>query len=223
MFTDNRKIFYFFAISTPGSSISQLPFSTRRSALVWSIVILFILFFVNSHIILNGYYDPAELINSAISRVENGSIVNFSETKWYQNPNFHRYKYSSKFSLSPWWDIVHMYIYTIAPFIIMLSFNSLLIYATISKRLSLTKESSKSQQRKRNLTISLLVVTFSFLIMTVPSTIAFGYLYEYLISLSYGRTIANALDVLSFLNHSSLFMTCYISNVKFRQIIIKKY
>jgi hypothetical protein len=58
--------------------------------------------------------------------------------------------------------------------------------------------------------------------MTVPSTIMFGFFFKELYANEITREILYAIDSITFLNHASVFFTCYITNMKFRSIVIEK-
>ena len=107
-------------IAMPGSLASRLPFSTAKTAHFWSLLTIVIIFGLNSHIlILNGYYNQPKWLNMTLS---NGTTI----TYLYQKPGYNCGKYSSTFNLWPLWDIVHVYVYTILPFTVMMLFNVLL-------------------------------------------------------------------------------------------------
>ena len=187
---------YFTIISTPGSFISRLPFRTVKSAHIWSWILIGLVFVLNSHIlILNGTYE------------ENKTNSNLTTLIF-------KCKYSNGFKLFPIWEYVHLILYSLIPFIIMMIFNILLIRKIIfnSKDKKL-KSNSKKENIKRNV-ISILVITFLFLIMTTPVSVAYGFFYEQL-----SKIVLSILDELSFLNNSTLFFTCFFTNSKFRKVV----
>jgi hypothetical protein len=212
----------------PGSFYSKLPFATTKSAYAWSIGIFCVLFVVNSHIlILNGYYEDPILKNRTVSRVsKNGSQSNVTEEYLYQNPDIVCYVYKTGFSFSTW-DSVEMFLYSFIPATIMLTFNVLLIYTTLlpnradeSRRTSVA-ESSQTLAKKRKLTISLLVISFAFIILTLPSTIAWGFFADWMYAtLPWANLTLDFLDYFSFLNHVSVFLSCFFTNNKFRKVVI---
>ena len=97
----------------------------------------------------------------------------------------------------------------------MIIFNLLLI-KKISFGLNYknSKLSNRKESVKRNIT-SILFITFLFIIMTGPTSIAFGFFETKMSNL-----ILFALDDISFLNNSSLFWTCFFTNLKFKKAII---
>ena len=80
------------------------------------------------------------------------------------------------------------------------------------------KKTSTESGKKKNLTISLLFITFLFLAMTLPSAIAFGFFYE---SFAQNKNFYMILDNFSFINRASLFLNAFISFKKFRQIVLE--
>jgi len=189
---------YVTVISTPGSLASRLPFRTPKSAHIWSLVIMGLVFILNSHI----------LIFNRINE-ENKTTFNFSKFIFDCNT------YHSGFKIYPIWDNVHLILYNLISFIIMIIFNSLLIKKIKSSlNLKNSKLNNKKDSIKRNI-ISVLFITFLFLFLTVPSSIAFGCFNDRL-----PKIVLIVLDDISFLNNTSLFFTCFLTNLKFKKVII---
>lgn len=213
-------------ISTPGSFVSRLPFSTNKSAFVWCSCVSIILFLTNIHIlILNGYYDPPVVVNATSVEVINGTFINTTNTVLIYSLDNHCYLYETQFSLAPTWDGVHLFIYSIIPFIIMFIFNILLISKTLitnKSSMKKSKEALKSMRKKRKLTISILVITFGFIVMTMPVSFVFTFVRGPIEALKYGRIILDLLNFISFSFHASLFSTCFMSNIKLRNFVGKK-
>ena len=180
---------YISVISIPGSFASRLPFRTPKSAHLWSCVIIGLVFILNCHIlILNGYYEQTFEKNQTISKLI-----------CYKNIN--------GFQLNPLWENVHLILYSLIPFIIMIVFNILLI-----KKISSIKNSNKGSVI-RNIK-SILAITFLFLIMTLPSSVSYGFFQQ-----TSPKMVLLLLDDLSFLNNSILFFSFFLTNLKFRKII----
>jgi hypothetical protein len=156
---------YFSVFSLPGSFFSKLPFGTIKNATLWSLGIIATIYTVNLHlIILMGYYGPTNGSNTT-------GVICFKSAV-YPNGN-----------MSPMWDYANMVIYNFFPFIIMLIFNSLLIQKTFNLHAKRQDARDSAQyisanRRKERLTISLVVITFAFIILTLPSTILFSFLLE---------------------------------------------
>lgn len=201
---------YFSIIATPGSLASRLPFGTPKSALIWSICISTLIFLLNFHLLIfNGYYlDPIK---------RNGT----NNSNPIDNKLNHCYSYSSSFTLTPVWDQVHLIVYNMLPYTLMVTFNILLIAKSLLVRKSVVNKNV--QNKKRKLTISILAITFAFITMTLPASMVYGFFYKKLTSLEYGRNVLEFFDFIMFLYHSSLFFICFVSNVKFRKFIILKF
>jgi hypothetical protein len=224
----------FVAIRTiPGSFYSKLPFATTKSAYAWSIGIVVVIVVINSHLlILNGYYEDPVLKNRTVSIVgKNGNLLNTTEEYLYQNPNIVCYLYKNGFTVSPTWDTVEMFLYSFIPATIMLIFNFLLIYTTLLPKKeeaifnqTNTDEFMQTLAKKRRLTISLIVITFAYIILTLPSTIGWSFLVDWMYeTLPWANLTLNVLDYISFLNHASVFFSCFLTNFKFRSVIIRYY
>jgi hypothetical protein len=209
--------------SIPGSFYSKLPFSTNKSAAIWSTIIIVVLLIMNCHIlILNGYYnDPVPRNHTFLVEVENGTFKNITETYMYQDPNVVCYIYKNGFKVWPTWEAIHLFIYSFIPATIMMIFNSMLIYTTLIplKNGPASNESESALRKKRKVTISLLVVTFSFILLSLPANIVWGYMSDWVGELEWGTLVFNVLDYILFLNHSNMFFFCYISNKKFRSVV----
>ncbi|CAF0980247.1 unnamed protein product [Brachionus calyciflorus] len=210
-------------MSTPGSIYSRLPFSTVKSSYIWSLIILTILFLLNSHILIfNGNFKPVKnRVNITTSELVNGSLISRIETQvnydvcyWY-NPDFRLY---------PLWDNVNLGVYIFFPFGVMLIFNMLLITKTLMQNSSVkstkNKEQIKAMIKKRRLTISILSITFAFIIMTTPVTIMTGFFFFYFYNLPSGLSYLSLADSLGFLFHASLFINCFVTNIKFRNYVL---
>lgn len=204
--------------TTPGSFFSKLPFGSVKSAYAWAAGIMTVLFILNSHIlILNGYYrDPVNR-----NRTVTGPNGTYIETYPYVNPKPICYRYRSGFRVYPTWDKVHMFFYSFIPGTIMAVFNILLIYTTLRpNKQAMSSADVKAAKKKRNLTVSLLVVTSAFIVLTFPSTIAYGYFSDYLYTVPYGRFLLELFDYFSFFNHVCMFFFTFITHQKFRNIVL---
>ena len=211
---------YFTIISKPGSLVSKLPFGTPRTSFIWSLSITITSFLFNSHIlILNGYKDQPKYSNQTIELEINGSLINKTQLTFNYSSNIHCYSYSASFHLSPFYDIIKMTVFSILPFTIMVFFNSSIIFKVLIMSRILNRndvQSIKSYRKKLKMTISLLAVTFLFLIITLPNTIYFGFFYS-----NYKNNyIINAFDHLLFLHQSTLFFSLFFTNIYFRKAVL---
>lgn len=161
----------------------------------------------------------------------------FNLTAHRQTNNMICYEYTTGFKIanfSPNWENFHMVIYNVIPFCVMTIFNGLLIKnVLLTSHLSLHRnknktnstaneiQTNKTLNKKRALTISLVFVTILFLVMTLPSSILFGFFYEFF-NQKLGLDFLIMVDYLSFSNSSSLFFVSLLTNVKFRKVVFSK-
>jgi hypothetical protein len=114
----------------------------------------------------------------------------------------------------PMWDYVNLGLYNCVPFIFMVIFNSGVIYHLIHLRQTSTVQNSRIQHR--SLSITLVVTTFLFLIMTIPGTIAYAF---------FGATASQFLlhffDSILFTYHISSFPLYMITFTEFRKEVIR--
>lgn len=159
---------YFTVTAFPGSFKSRLPFGTRKTAFIWCICICVTFILFNTYLlILNGKYSTISIIDIKNTSLNSIHVDNYTFKKFqcYQSEY-------SWVSIVPAIDVILALIHTITPFIVMLIFNTLLILNIC--RLTRKKNASKEKQ-KIKLTISLLLHTFLFICMSMPSNIAFGF------------------------------------------------
>ncbi len=110
-------------------------------------------------------------------------------------------------------------LYSFIPATIMAIFNAMLIITTLmSAKTETSREFQKANAKKRKLTISLLAITFAFIVLTLPSTIAWGYM-PWVRLLPWGRLTLQILDYAAFLNYASVFINCLMCNYKFRSAV----
>lgn len=118
------------------------------------LVISLVCIALNSHILfLNGYRRPS------------GGIVCYSTRS---NPNY----------IYPQWERVHLVFYNLFPFTIMCISNAYIIYVTVRSSPSgasaeTNKHGRKSLEKYRQFTALLIIVTFAFVILTLPACIYF--------------------------------------------------
>lgn len=148
--------------------------------IITSIIIFFILF--NLHIIIFAcYYRPSGTISA--------------------NPQLYR--------LYPMWDYVNLGVYNCAPFILMVTLNTGVIYHLIRRRHTRIIQNSRIQHRA--ISITLLVTTFLFLIMTIPATIVASFFFT-----TPTTTIAKILDSALYSYHIMSFPLYFITFDAFR-------
>lgn len=198
---------YVSVVSKPGSIAYKLPFRTAKSAVVWSMIIIFFVSIINSHLLI---------FNETMIKDVRG-VLNRS---FYSNVTKRCYFYPNGFKVSPLLDKLNLVLYSLLPSLIIITFNGLLL----RKSLTLAKNKSKtiSKRKKFNGIISLFVLSLSFIVMTAPTSIFHGFANETYLN-SQGRLITICFDCIGFLHSSSLFFTCFITNNKFRQAFYNRF
>lgn len=186
---------YVTVISIPGSFVSNLPFRTPRSAFNWSLGILIILAAINIHILL-------------FPRMKNPRGFNCNI-------------YINGFNIFPVWEYVHLVIFSLIPFILMTIFNGLLIKNVLTTGQTASIHYQKMKNKRKKMTFSLIIATIIFLVMTIPASISYGFLYDFFSTLKYGSSYLKIIDYLSFLNSSSIFFITFATNTKFRVVLWK--
>jgi hypothetical protein len=199
---------YFSVFSLPGSFFSKLPFGTKKYATIWSLVIIGTVYAINLHLmILMGYYEnttqnvTVTVNGTNITELETTErLICFASTA-YPGPLGFIESGGTTGNMAPMWDYANMAIYNFLPFVIMLIFNSLLIQATFDLHGKRNDHGSVqyvvANRRKQKLTVSLLVITFSFLLLTLPSTIVFGFFMRALIGDNVGKALLSTVDCLA--------------------------
>lgn len=117
---------------------------------------------------------------------------------------------SHLYQIFPLWDYVNLGVYNCAPFILMVLFNTGVIYHLIRLRRTSTVQNSRIQHR--SLSITSVATTFLFLIMTIPANIAFGFFQEVA-----SPTVLRLVDASLFTYHVTSFPLYFITYKKFRQ------
>ena len=194
---------YFTIASKPGSLFSKLPFGTFRTSLIWSISVISFICLLNSYLLFSD------------------RLIKYDNT-------YKCYTLSNGFKIIEKWEKIHLFLYSFFPFVIMTVFNILLIrIIKVSKKVNsvsvLRDGSNNNHQNKKNLTSTLLIISFLFLLMTLPSTIAFSFLIEIHDNNQTAKSIFHLLDYLSFLYHTTLFFNCFMTNLKFRNFVFNKF
>jgi hypothetical protein len=208
---------YVKVIAKPGSLMSKLPFGTVKCATVWSILLMVFVFLLNSYMLI---------LDRAII-YQNESIYNLNNTLTgfeLKPSGFLCHILFNGFNIYYDWQI-HLIIYPIISFIIMLIFNMLLIQITFRiyrKKTAIQSTSSKkSTDTMINISLSLIFFTFAFMIMCLPAVIAYNYFFAYFHSSKILTLIIHILDAIGFINRASIFINCMISNIRFRKVVLQ--
>ena len=210
---------YFTIVLKPGSLKKRLPFGKFQGALSISLTVTALTVLVNFHLLVfNGHWDYDALRRNSTDDFNSARV---SKELAVNIVNFLCY-YSEYYEIVPTWNRVHMVIYNLVPFSLMAVFNSLLIYKTFYNGVKMPASNLKKSLKRRRLTISLLVITFGFVVMTLPGTIVYGFFYDFFFSFKLGHAFAMISDYLMFIQHSSIFFSCFLTNYKFHSIIALK-
>jgi hypothetical protein len=101
----------------------------------------------------------------------------------------------------------------------MITFNTMSGIKTLNVNFHLNHQDRNAMERfnkRKRITISLCVISFSFLIMILPSTIFWAFFVNKN-SNNLAFDIRELLDFISFLNHASIFYTSYLTNATFKK------
>jgi hypothetical protein len=161
---------------------------------------------LNSHILFrNGYHtgQPENKIKCYATR---------------KNPHY----------IVPQWERVHLVVYNLCPFIIMLLCNIYIIYVTVrsarirtSTRFSIPGKRPRSNvSRHRQLSLMLMLVTFAFVLLTLPSCLYFVFFRHQMSSTKYPRSyrymVQICLSSVQFTSHAVNFFLYCFSATNFR-------
>jgi hypothetical protein len=114
------------------------------------------------------------------------------------------------YRIYPLWDYINLGLYNCIPFVLMVIFNSGVIYHLIHfHRLSSIQ---KSRIHYRTISITLVITTFLFLIMTIPATVSFAFFYS-----KASVALLHMLDSLLYTYHISSFPLYFIIFNEFRK------
>ena len=157
-------------------------------------IIIFICLTLNSHILfLNGY------------RTTTGDIKCYSTR---DNPGY----------IYPQWERVHLVVYNLCPFAIMCICNTYIIVVTVRSSRAQTDCTPPNIQRKtleryRQLTALLIIVTFAFVLLTLPACIYFVFFRHHLeltTERTYRYMIQITLNSVQFTSHAiNFFLYCF--------------
>jgi hypothetical protein len=119
--------------------------------------------------------------------------------------------YSPHFKTYPLWDYINLGVYNCAPFILMVIFNSGVIYHLIQLRRTTTVHNSRVQHRA--ISIILVITTFLFSFMTIPGTVAYAFFADPATSL----TTLHAFDAMLYTYHILSFPLYFLTLGDFRR------
>ncbi|CAF4235860.1 unnamed protein product, partial [Adineta steineri] len=118
------------------------------------------------------------------------------------------------YQIYPLWDNINLGVYNCIPFILMVIFNSGVIYHLIKRRQ--VRVIQQSQIQHRAISITLVITTFLFLIMTIPATIVAAFF-----TTTPPTDLAKILDSILYTYHLTSFPLYLITFKEFRWEFIK--
>ena len=164
------------------SRLHKTWFGQSKSVLIIIASIVSIFFVLNVHILLFACYTKAD-----------GSI----------DTNSHLY------AVYPMWDFINLGVYNTVPFMLMSMFNSGVIYHLIHLRQTSTVQNSRIHHR--SISVTLVITTCLFLLMTTPATISFAFFID---TTSY--TVLHLLDCILYTYHILSFPLYLLTFTEFR-------
>ncbi len=162
-----------------------------------------IIFFINVHILL---------FVGKIKVFSFNTTIGFNETQKISEERLECYN-SDLYDLHPFWDQFHLYIYAIGPFCITIIFNCFIFKKLFDNNSSVNKV---GQQKKRKLVITILIISFLFIICALPQVIAFGFFFVQLSATYVGSVILPTCDLINFTFNAFNFMLYFGTNIVFR-------
>ena len=135
-------------------------------------------------------------------------FVCFYESDGSVNPESRRY------NVYPMWDYVNLGLYNCIPAIFMSVFNSGVIYHLIRIRQTSTIQNSRIHHR--SISITLVITTCLFLVMTTPATISFAFFQQVT-----ARMILQIFDYVLYTYHLLSFPVYLITFTEFRHEVIR--
>ena len=123
------------------------------------------------------------------------------------NPNAVHY------TIYPLWDCVHLGVYNCAPFVLMVLCDSGVIYHLIRLRRTTTVQNSRIQHR--SISITLVITSTLFLIMTIPSGVTFAFFQS-----TAHISVLRIVDAIYFTYHILSFPLYMITFTEFRREFI---
>ena len=119
---------------------------------------------------------------------------------------------SSLYLIYPLWDMMNLGLYNCAPFILMVIFNSGVIYHLIVLRQKSTVQNSRINHR--SIYITLIITTFLFSIMTIPGTVGYAFFGDA------SLTLLHAFDSMMYTYHILSFPLYMITFTEFRKEVL---
>ncbi|CAF1050576.1 unnamed protein product [Didymodactylos carnosus] len=183
-------------IALSSLNLYRTKINSHKTVLIIIFSTVLIIFLIDAHILIFTCYKTWDSVNN-LTILKTGSTF---------------------YALNPMWDYVNLVLYNCIPFLLMSGFNSSIIYHLFQmKRTSMVQ--SKIQHRQ--ITITLVIYTLLFSIMTIPGTIAYAFFLPKLENKVYRDWLLHLLDSILYTYHISSFFLYLITFKEFRQELIK--
>jgi hypothetical protein len=169
------------------SRLHRTWFGRPKSVLIIIACIISFFFLFNLHLIIFGCFRDADGTIDANSRL---------------------------YIIYPMWDMVNLAMYNCIPFVSMVILNCGVIYHLFNLRRSSTIQNSRIQHRAISITV--VITTFLFSLMTIPSTVAYAFFTN-----TASDTALYTLDCVLYSYHTLSFAIYMITFKEFRQEFIK--
>ena len=121
---------------------------------------------------------------------------------------------SPLYDVYPLWDYMNLVLYNCLPFILMVTFNSGVIYHLIRLKQTSTVQNSRIQHL--SISITLVITTFLFLLMTIPATVLWAFF-----SQQVGYVVLHVFDSILYTYHVLSFLIYMITFNEFRREVIQ--
>ena len=202
----------------PGSS--KLPSCSLQRAFTWSVSIITSIFFLNFHILILYGYQHSITSSQDITDSSNSSNFDAIDLEIIGTKLKCDF-YSSSFNIGKYWGIVHLVLYSLIPSTLMIIFISLLIHKTFRFGKILNPIAVKTFKKKRKVTINLIVVSTAFIMMTLPSSFYYAFIYGVIPFIPLGKYFEEFFDLIQFSNHGSIFFWSILINSEFRKYFLR--
>lgn len=165
---------------------------------------------MNAHILL--FVGKVTYTNTTILNV-------FNVTETVREMEWECYA-TNLYEFYPMWDRIHLFIYCIVPFFIIITSDLVIGYKLLNSKFSNIETINK---KKKKLIKTILITTFLFLFSTVPQVIAFGWYFVELTSVYEGTLFLYVLDLIHFTFNGLNFMIFFVTNKVYRSEFMKLY
>lgn len=112
---------------------------------------------------------------------------------------------------------IHLYIYSIVSFAVLTIVDLLIIYKVVFASSRIKNDSGHA--KKMEMVRTILILNFSFIVLTLPSAVVSGFFYVDLSQSQVGIFVLNLCDNISFSYHSFNIITLYLTNKRFKNEI----